>query len=131
MELKKAADDPADLYAELDPGIRDVVRLLRSHGWNTTQSCEGGEGHAYTRPTIELVLTDHMDSVERLAQLLVESGCRPFRIEAELLVPVDGGYWTRRATIVFGEWAPPATFRCGPAWTFRSTGYGYREREAA
>ena len=128
MELNKAADD---LYAELDPGIRDVVRLLRSHGWNTTQSCEGGDGHLYTRPTIELILSDGMDCVERLAQLLAENGYRPFRIEGELLVPVDG-YWTRRATVVFGEWAPAATFRCGPAWTFRTSAYGYnREREAA
>ena len=43
-----------EFYAELDSGIRFPVRLLHSHGIATGQSCEGGEGHAYFVPTIDL-----------------------------------------------------------------------------
>src|ERR1035437_4395742 len=41
-------------YAALDPGIRFAVRVLHAHGIETGQSCQGGEGHAYERPTIDL-----------------------------------------------------------------------------
>ena len=28
-----------DWYSNIEPGIRDLVRLLRDHGFNTTSSC--------------------------------------------------------------------------------------------
>lgn len=37
----------------LDKGIARAVEVLREHGIETYQSCEGGEGHAYPEPTIE------------------------------------------------------------------------------
>jgi hypothetical protein len=37
----------------IDPGILGWVNLLRFHGIETCQSCEGGIGHAYPEPTIE------------------------------------------------------------------------------
>jgi len=30
-----------ELAEELDPGVKDLVLLLRSHGWNTTDSGDG------------------------------------------------------------------------------------------
>ncbi|GAH43475.1 unnamed protein product [marine sediment metagenome] len=36
----------------LDDGIRLAVELLCKVGIETYESCEGGEGHAYTEPTI-------------------------------------------------------------------------------
>lgn len=39
-------------YPDLDPGIREAVRILRAAGVETFESCEGGEGHAYAEPTI-------------------------------------------------------------------------------
>lgn len=36
----------------LDPGIRTFVETLRLAGVETFESCEGGEGHAYTEPTV-------------------------------------------------------------------------------
>ncbi len=42
-------------YAGLDEGIRFVVRLLHARGFETCQSCQGGDGHAYDRPTVDLV----------------------------------------------------------------------------
>lgn len=41
-------------YAGLDSGIRFPVRVLHAKGIHTGQSCEGGEGHSYDRPTIDL-----------------------------------------------------------------------------
>lgn len=45
---------PEAFYRELDPGIRFAVRVLHAAGFETCQSCEGGDGHAYPAPTIEM-----------------------------------------------------------------------------
>lgn len=47
-------------YLDLDPGIRDAVRILRRGGVETFESCQGGYGHpenpggkhAYAEPTV-------------------------------------------------------------------------------
>lgn len=36
----------------LDSGIVDFVRLLQEAGIETTESCQGGEGHTYPEPTV-------------------------------------------------------------------------------
>lgn len=36
----------------LDPGIVEAVRVLREAGVETTESCQGGKGHAFPEPTI-------------------------------------------------------------------------------
>ncbi len=41
-------------YDGIDKGIRFAVRVLHSHGIETGQSCEGGDGHAYDHPTVDL-----------------------------------------------------------------------------
>jgi len=50
--LPKAQEER--LLAELDPGIREYVRILRLEGVDTIESCEGGPWpeHAYPKPTI-------------------------------------------------------------------------------
>lgn len=42
----------------LDVGIRFAVRVLHAAGISTSQSCEGGAGHAYPEPTIDLEAED-------------------------------------------------------------------------
>jgi hypothetical protein len=42
-------------YKEIDPGIRFAVRVLHAKGFETCQSCQGGKGHSYDHPTIDLV----------------------------------------------------------------------------
>jgi hypothetical protein len=44
-------------YAEIDKGIRFAVRVLHARGIDTCQSCQGGPGHAYDRPTVDLPTT--------------------------------------------------------------------------
>lgn len=36
----------------LDKGIADAVVALRAAGIETFESCEGGDGHSYSEPTI-------------------------------------------------------------------------------
>ena len=36
----------------LDPGIARVVHILRAAGVETFESCEGGTGHSYSKPTV-------------------------------------------------------------------------------
>ena len=36
----------------LDPGIAVAVEVLRAEGVHTTESCQGGPGHAYSEPTV-------------------------------------------------------------------------------
>lgn len=57
LPIRDMMADPA-FYAELDPGIRFAVRVLHAHGHiDTCQSCEGGPGHAYDHPTVDLIAT--------------------------------------------------------------------------
>jgi len=46
---------PDAAYRDLDRGIRFAVRVLHAAGFDTCQSCEGGKGHAYDQPTVEMV----------------------------------------------------------------------------
>ena len=45
-------------YEKLDKGIRFPVKVLHAAGLETCQSCEGGKGHAYELPTIEMISRD-------------------------------------------------------------------------
>lgn len=40
------------LLDDLDPGIRQYVKVLREAGVETFESCQGGNNHAFTEPTI-------------------------------------------------------------------------------
>lgn len=42
-------------YNGIDAGIRFAVRVLHARGFETCQSCEGGDGHAYDQPSVDLL----------------------------------------------------------------------------
>ena len=44
-----------DFYRGLDPGISFAVRVLHAYGFETCQSCQGGDGHSYLEPTVDMV----------------------------------------------------------------------------
>ena len=48
---------PDSWYLKLDRGIRFAVRVLHARGFETCQSCQGGRGHCYDQPTIDLNAT--------------------------------------------------------------------------
>jgi hypothetical protein len=63
-----------ELDPPLDPGIVEAVRVLRAGGIETFESCEGGDGHAYTEPTVRF----HGDRAEGLRALAVAlDACLP------------------------------------------------------
>lgn len=39
-------------WESMDPGIREIVRILWQGGIETTESCEGTPGHCYPEPTV-------------------------------------------------------------------------------
>lgn len=59
-----------DWYQTLDRGIRFAVRVLHAAGFETCQSCQGGKGHAYDEPTVDMVSTgDDAEGFGALAAL--------------------------------------------------------------
>jgi len=42
----------------LDDIIRPAVKIMLEHGFYTFESCQGGEGHAFTEPTIRFEGTE-------------------------------------------------------------------------
>lgn len=54
---------PESFYQALDAGIRFAVRVLHAAGGiETCQSCQGGKGHSYDRPTVDLI-AGHSDAI--------------------------------------------------------------------
>jgi hypothetical protein len=51
MDLKSFRNE---FDSPLDAGIAPLVKLMVDNDISTVQSCEGGDGHAYIRPTVEL-----------------------------------------------------------------------------
>ena len=72
-----------EAYAGLDAGIRYPVRLLHAHGIPTCQSCEGGEGHAYDLPSIDMTEPRAFEamSVLEVAAVPVRSVLSIWRVE--------------------------------------------------
>lgn len=73
-------------YKRIDAKIRDLTRLLRDHGFNTTSSCQGGKGHNFERPIIQMeyygFVFGELDEVSRLHHLLEQHGYKDFEIQA-------------------------------------------------
>lgn len=72
-------DDVPDLLDMVDPGIRESVRILREHGIETTESCEGTRGHSYPEPTVCFTGTQAV-GLKALA-IALEYGLCPARLE--------------------------------------------------
>jgi len=75
-----------DWYEEnVEPGVRDVVRLLRDNGFNTVSSCDHD---------MSVTMEWYMPAtVQYLAEFLVEHGFDGFAVVAKIGV-VDGR-WNR------------------------------------
>lgn len=65
------------IYGTIDPGIIDVVNMLRANGIDTSSSCEGGDGHQFPMPTV-LFDIDAYDDIFHVKDLLIANGYRHF-----------------------------------------------------
>jgi len=61
MNLMTTRTEPP--WAELDPKIVPVVRVLWDAGFTPTASCEGGPGHVFGLPTVVLQAKTDPESV--------------------------------------------------------------------
>jgi len=58
-------------YDEIDPGVREFVRELNDAGFVTFGSCQGGEGHAFDRPAVQIEATYGLSPTrKRLVELM-------------------------------------------------------------
>lgn len=51
MDIENATDKGPP-WEDMDPGIRETVRILYENGIETTESCQGTRGHVYPEPTV-------------------------------------------------------------------------------
>lgn len=66
---------PEAFYQGLDVGIRFAVRVLHAAGGiETCQSCQGGKGHSYDRPTVDLIASGDDAVGFRALAALIEYG---------------------------------------------------------
>ena len=105
----KVADDLN--YDELDPGVRDVVRLLREDGFSTCDSGDGvtkpaagwSEEDALRVPHVFAEIGDHTDLIriqaERMQWVLTNAGYVDWYVEAT--------YSTRDRKSILMAFGPP------------------------
>lgn len=65
------------IFEPLDPGIAPIVELLRQNGIDTFASCEGGEGHMFSLPTVRIAprdVNDMRSDIDQVAIVLSEAG---------------------------------------------------------
>lgn len=58
---------------KLDKGIEPMIRVLLDNGVETTNSCQGGIGHAYCWPIVQFKSASY-NEVVKVAQLLMNEG---------------------------------------------------------
>src|ERR1700687_3685600 len=51
-KAKRHLHSKANDAKKLDSGIANEVRILSENGVETTESCQGGQGHPYPEPTV-------------------------------------------------------------------------------
>lgn len=88
-------EEATEFYKNIEPGVRDLVRLLRDNGINTTSSCEHER-------YIQFDVWQDGDP-ELVRSLLYHAGYRGFKIETVLGQPPDGISY-HRATLHLNEW---------------------------
>ena len=59
----------------LDSGIERAVQILVTHGIETYESCEGGEGHPFAEPTVRF-FGSHAEGFKAVA-VAIQNGLKP------------------------------------------------------
>lgn len=93
MYAKHKPGQSTPFYDALEPGIREVVRLLRDHGINTICSCE--------HDMVVEADAAHAEAAELAYQTLVNHGYDGFRIE--FVLRKSPGFPDRTLIVHLGE----------------------------
>lgn len=91
------ATGETEFYKDIEPGVRDIVRLLRDNGINTTSSCEHER-------YIQFDLVGLAYEIETIHGLLYNAGLRGYSIETIFGQPPDG-FPYHRGTIHLERWS--------------------------
>jgi hypothetical protein len=67
-----------NLLDRVDPGIKNAVAILRAHGIETDESCEGTRGHCYPEPTVTFH-GDHAEGFKALS-IALQHGLKPVKL---------------------------------------------------
>lgn len=95
-----------EITGELDPGIAPVVELLRSKGFDTFASCEGGPGHLFERPVVRIEPENiflMLDDVTEIAWCLSEAGYNGYSIKQVNAFQDKPNPWTGQAGLNYVE----------------------------
>ena len=79
---------------DLDNGIKKAVRILRSAGIETYESCEGGLGHSFSDPTIRFHGI-HSEGYKAVA-VAMENGLNVYELRRVWSIidgELDGPFW--------------------------------------
>jgi hypothetical protein len=107
-------------YQQLDEGIRFAVRVLHARGIQTGQSCQGGPGHSYEDPTVDVSGGGRFDGWAALAAL-EEYGLRVSNVSLVWTVRdglVDDTFWRLTLRRAWPERADEAPIF---AWNYHAT----------
>lgn len=103
-------------HPPLDEGICEIVAVLVANGVETFESCEGGDGHSFTWPTVRF-------------EGGTSEGLRALSVALENGLPVEGlrRAWGVVDGLIHGPWwemtfLPP---RNSPLWASRDTAARY------
>ena len=88
--------DKTDFWGSIEDGVRNIVRLLRDNGINTTSSCEHEK-------YIQFDLVGLAYEIEIIHGLLFNAGIRGYSIETIFGQPPDG-FSYHRGTIHLDRW---------------------------
>lgn len=81
----------------LDPLIAPMVLFFQQNGIETIQSCEGGEGHLYGKPTITFVAST-LKEIDRVAMLLKKN-----ELDTSLEVGLMTGFFSVKHGMRYGQ----------------------------
>jgi hypothetical protein len=90
-----------NFYDELDNGIRFPVKVLHAAMIDTCQSCQGGQGHPYDRPTIDLPLGDDNTIVFAALSALWAYGLPIWQVEIVWRIGNDGTPFEKLGRLTF------------------------------
>ena len=72
VDVSYEIERPIKEKQELDPEIKPFVEFLNTNGFKTFTSCQGGEGHAFQKPTVGILFEgDYFEFKKKLIEFLL------------------------------------------------------------
>ncbi len=86
-EREVRREQPEDFSPPLDEGIAPYVKVLREHGVETFESCQGGDGHSYSDPTV--LFLGGLDEGARALDVALKHGLPVYALQRVWILEED------------------------------------------